>query len=41
MVNFTYILFKDFSMHVAFKGTVRRYWSRAITHYFTGSEIIT
>ena len=23
------------------KGTVRRYWSCAITHYFTGSEIIT
>ena len=22
------------------KGTVHRYWSRAITHYFTGSEII-
>ena len=25
----------------SFKGTVRRYGSRAITHYFTASEIIT
>ena len=26
---------------VPFKRTVRRYQNRAITHYFTGSEIIT
>ena len=26
---------------VQFKGTVRWYWSRSITHYFTASEIIT